>query len=129
VRSEDYSVSVTNGCGTKTVSGTLFFDCPTQYTVYPNPADDQLTVEQTDSTGTQRAPAARGTAATASSTAAPGPPYTVRLFDSYGVQQAQQATTTPTLSLPTGALPTGLYLVHIEVSGAVVERRRLQIAH
>jgi hypothetical protein len=41
----------------------------------------------------------------------------------------QQATTSPTVQLATGSLPTGLYLLHIEVGGVVVERRRLQITH
>lgn len=123
-----FTLTVTNGCGTRAISGDITYDCY-RYTAYPNPADDQLTVEQTDSTGTPRGPAARGATAAASGSVAPSTPYTVRLFDSYGVQQAQQATTTPTLQLSTGTLPTGLYLLHIEVGGAVVERRRLQITH
>jgi len=128
-QSAAFSITATNSCGSYSTSSVAWFaDCGYRYEAYPNPADDQLTVEQTDSTGTQRTTAARGIAATASSTA-PTMPYTVRLFDSHGVQQAQQATTTPTLSLPTGALPTGLYLLHIEVGGAVVERHRLQITH
>jgi len=125
-----FTITVTNACGSVSTSSSASFpDCGYRYEAYPNPADDQLTVAQTDSTGTQRTTAARGTAAASASSTAPSTPYTVRLFDSYGVQQAQQATTTPTLSLPTGALPTGLYLLHIEVNGAVVERRRLQITH
>jgi len=125
-----FTITVTNACGSVSTSSSASFpDCGYRYASYPNPADDQLTVTQTDSTGTQRTTATRGAAAPASSGAAPGPPYTVRLFDRYGVQQAQQATTTPTAQLPTGGLPTGLYLLHIEVNGAVVERRRLQITH
>jgi hypothetical protein len=123
------TVTATNDCGTSLSTQFDFTVVPcTAYTVYPNPADDQLTVEQTDSTSTPRPAAARGASATTSSTVA-STPYTVRLFDGYGVQRAQQATTTPSLSLPTGGLPTGLYLLHIEVGGTVVERRRMQITH
>ena len=121
-----FTVTATNNCGSSSnADGYVSFECPSQYTVYPNPADAALTVEQTDSSSAPRSPAARG----ASSSTAPSTPYTVRLFDNYGVQQVQQATTTPTLQLSTGSLPTGLYLLHIEAGGVVVERRRIQITH
>lgn len=128
-----FTVTATNDYGTTSISDVAdFTNCPygLRYTAYPNPADDALTVEQTDSTGTQRPTAARGAAATTTnSSTAPSTPYTVRLFDSYGVQQVQQATTSPTVQLATGSLPTGLYLLHSEVGGVMVERRRLQITH
>ena len=126
-----FTLTVRNACGSLSRTDTLVYEPCGQryYAAYPNPADDALTVEQTDSTGTQRTTARGAAIMAASSSAAPGTLYTVRLFDSYGVQQVQQATATPTVQLATGSLPTGLYLLHIEVGGVVVERRRLQITH
>jgi hypothetical protein len=128
------TITKTSPCGTTTAEYGFAYNYSQgygyRYATYPNPADDNLTVEQTTNTSNaQRSPAARGAKASSASSAAPSTPYTVRLFDSYGVQQVQQATTTSALQLSTRKLPTGLYLLHIEVNGEVIERRRLQITH
>jgi hypothetical protein len=131
VKVPSYTISVTNTCGTISTTGYVEFNpCSSalQYSVYPNPANNAVTVEQTDSTTALRGQAAREASAVASSPS-PGTPYTVRLYDGYGVQLIQQATTTPTLQLNTGTLPTGLYLLHIEAAGVIIERRRVQITH
>ena len=137
-----YTVTVTNYCGSASASGRVDYDpnCGSHYTVYPNPADGQLTVEQTDSTGTtgsQRhtsgtyapANASASTATTGSMGSTGTPLFTVRVYNSFGTLQPQQTATTPAIDLQTGPLPTGLYAVTIEADGTIVDTRHVQITH
>ena len=92
-------------------------------------------MEQQDSTTATSARSAASAAKSGTSSALSGSgstgstPFTVRLYDTYGVEKLQQTTTTPTVQLSTGSLPTGLYLLHIEAGGVLVESRHIQITH
>ena len=129
VKNSNYSVTVTNGCGTASASGSITFgECPgpmAGYAVYPNPAADDLTIEQTSSADSTSS-AARSTSAKITATSTP---FTVRLYDTYGTLHVQQTTNTAVLRLGVSTLPAGLYLLRIEADGEVVESRQLQITH
>lgn len=80
-------------------------------TLYPNPADKSVDVYITN--------------ATESTT-----PYTVRLFDSYGRQRAEQVSKgEKAIRLKTDHLPAGLYFVHILQGTQVLSREQLKIVH
>jgi hypothetical protein len=121
-----FTVTATNSCGSYSTSTAASFpECGYRYATYPNPATDDLTVEQTSSADSKssaaQSPSARTTATST--------PFTVRLYDTYGTLHIQQATSTATLRLGISTLPAGLYLLRIEADGKVVESRQLQITH
>lgn len=123
-----FTLSVSNGCGTSTAEGEVEFNCDgysRAYAVYPNPAADDLTIEQTSSPDSKSS-AARSTSA---KTTATSTPFTVRLYDTYGTLHVQQTTSAAALRLGVSTLPAGLYLLRIEADGKVVESRQLQITH
>ena len=128
-QSAAFTITASNSCGSVSTSSVASFpDCGYRYATYPNPAADELIVEQTDNTSVARSPAARSTASTPSAAAA-RTPFTVRLYDTYSTLHLQQASGTPALHLGVGALPAGLYLLRIEADGATVESHQLQITH
>jgi len=124
--SSSAAVTVTNACGsTSTSSVASFPDCGYRYAAHPNPATDDLTIEQTSNDNSSFSAArSASAAATAGST-----PFTVRLYDMYGTLHMQQTASAATLQLPVATLPAGLYLLRIEADGEVVESHQLQITH
>jgi len=121
-----FTITVTNACGsTSTSSVASFPDCGYRYAAHPNPADDDLTIEQTSNDNSSFSAArSASAAATAGST-----PFTVRLYDMYGTLHMQQTASAATLQLPVATLPAGLYLLRIEAGGKLVESHQLQITH
>jgi hypothetical protein len=122
------NITATNSCGS--VTNTLYVqvnECGNRYAAYPNPANDEVQIEQTDN-----APAStRSTSATTtSSSTAPKSSgiSTVRLYDSYGQLRLEQAgNQSRTVRLLLGQLPTGSYILHIVDGEGTVNHQQLMI--
>ncbi len=101
--------------------------CSSYYAVYPNPATDEVQVEQTDS-----APATARSASTAAAPAATaagqGGISTVRLYDSYGqLRLEQDGHKNRAVRLRVGKLPAGPYVLHIVDGQGTVSRQQLMV--
>lgn len=119
-----YAVRASNNCGTaSTTNAYVNFGPCYRFTVYPNPADEEVSVYQDDSSVGASAQFASAT------TGAEGDaPIAVRLYDSYGQLRLEQLGSAQAgVRLATAALPAGLYVVHIIQGGVVVSRQQLQV--
>ncbi len=86
----------------------------------PNPAADELVVQETNGDSTASA-AARSTNDGIES---------LRLYDSYGQLRLEQAGhQAQAVRLAVGQLPAGIYVLHIVQAGAIVSQQRVEIAH
>ena len=83
------------------------------YTLAPNPAADEVQVQETN----------------AEPTARNGGISAVRVYDGYGrLRLERPGHGARALRLPLRELPAGLYVVHVLRGNAVVSRQRLQVA-
>lgn len=108
-------LSASNACGTTTGQTDIVLEgCGNYaYTVSPNPAADEVQVQET------------GPEPTAKS----GGISSVRVYDGYGrLRLERPGHGARALRLSLRELPTGLYTVHVLRGNAVVNRQRLQVA-
>ena len=125
------NVTASNDCGS--VTNTLYINvnpCTNaRYTAYPNPANDEVQVEQAADTPPTARPAA--TEATNPPPAAGrGGITTVRLYDSYGqLRLEQDGHGNRAVRLRVGRLPAGPYVLHIVDQQGVASRQQLMIEH
>lgn len=116
------TLTARNSCGTST--STMNATSPTcngqRFTMSPNPAADELVVQETNGDSTASA-AARSTNDGIES---------LRLYDSYGQLRLEQAGhQAQAVRLAVGQLPAGIYVLHIVQAGAIVSQQRVEIAH
>ncbi len=114
------TLTARNSCGTST--STMRATSPTcnghRFTISPNPAVDELVVQETEGDSTE--PAARSTNDGIES---------LRLYDSYGQLRLEQAGhQAKAVRLSVGQLPAGIYVLHIVQAGATVSQQRVEIA-
>jgi len=105
------NLTVTNACGTTNFStGTIYNsyyynNCQSSFTLYPNPANAQVTVSKTNAT-------AAPPTATASITLAADTDYSIKVYDHLGNLVKSGLMKVGALQLLTADLPNGLYSVH-----------------
>ena len=123
-----FTLTASNSCGTTSTQGELTVDCSGNFTVYPNPANEEVAVYQTDSPAGATAQLANTRTPAATAEAQADAPITVRLYDNYGQLRLERAgNALAGVRLPTAALPAGFYVVQILRGGAVVSRKQLQV--
>ncbi|WP_426493371.1 T9SS type A sorting domain-containing protein [Hymenobacter sp. 102] len=116
-------VTAANACGTRLTSLRInVTSCGyTYYTVYPNPAQDEATVQATDAEATAARSAPAGQPAEA-------PEFEVTLYNGQGQVVYQGRSQGRRARLPLRQLPAGLYQLHAG-QGAQQERHTLQVTH
>ena len=121
-----FTLTARNDCGFELIDVDVEYPpctgpTPT-YTLAPNPATDEVMVEP------EAAPATTNARAATASPAAPTGIATVRVYDSYGRLRLEQAGHgAASLRLRVGALPAGLYVVHVLHGSNQVSRQQLQL--
>jgi Secretion system C-terminal sorting domain/PKD-like domain len=116
-------VTAANACGTRLTSLRISVtSCGyTYYSVYPNPAQDEATVQATDAEATAARSAPAGQPAEA-------PEFEVTLYNGQGRVVYQGRSQGRRARLPLRQLPAGLYQLHAG-QGAQQERHTLQVTH
>ena len=126
-------VSVNNGCGSSGFTGVTVFpgySCggfltTGGFTIYPNPADEQLTIEQTENTpsNTQIVAVAEQLTTTNAFAKTATPAFRVELLNSQQVVVAKGTAQNERVSLDTKSLPPGVYFLQIYRDNAVLQEQ------
>jgi hypothetical protein len=111
------TVTATSSCGTtSSQSDVIYVPCEmARYTLFPNPATNEVLIQQSPETASNRGASA-------------GTISAVQVYDSYGKLRLEQAASNTTaIHLRTDKLPAGLYTVHILHGREIIDRQKLQI--
>ena len=116
----------TSACGWSAISTISFtVTCSGNFTVYPNPADEQLTIEQTTSlSGAASATASVNPLPTARWNIASVPEsFSVKLLNAQQKEVASGTATNSKIQLDTSTLPAGTYYLHIYYTEGILQKQ------